>query len=205
MFEKLQKMGCCCSKRNREDDSIPLSNIPNTCVTSKVGKVGSNVRVTPVSSNGSFLISGNGTAVGSCILECDSAYWEVKIGDKPEGLCIGVKRFDDSKSQSLDGYLDNESDKHGEEAWCLHGVTFVKDDVVGVYWDQIDRPMLSFSLNGVALPQASHTRVRPANNIVPAVSVHDGSTCSFIFDEKHFLFPPKSSRYGMIVCATSLI
>lgn len=73
------------------------------------------------------------------------------------------------------------------------------------FFSVVDLPMLSFSLNGCDVPNASFLRIRPATDVLPAVSVQQGSTCEMIFDGQHFLFPPKSRKFKMIVCATSLI
>ena len=38
-------------------------------------------------------MSGNGTIIGSCPLDCDTGYWECVVGEDPDGLQIGIKRY----------------------------------------------------------------------------------------------------------------
>lgn len=64
--------------------------------------------------------------------------------------------------------------------------------------------MLSFTVNGVPTSSADVNRIRPTNEIYPAISVSN-STAEIIFDEKKFNFAPKSKKFQMIICATSLI
>ena len=82
-------MGCCFG-RNTSD--IEIASTTNAAVTSKLGKHGENVKIQVDPASGYFLVKGRGSAVGTCVLECDSAYWEVKIGDNPNGVCVGIKR-----------------------------------------------------------------------------------------------------------------
>ena len=201
-------MGCCCSRSSEE---VVESTSINSSVSSRIGKHGVDVKISSNPTANSFIVKGSGTAIGSCILECDSAYWEVKIGENPQGVRLGIKRNEGKQTKALNGYLDdvleeNNANKDSiEDTWYLKDVEYKKDDVIGVYWDQIDLPMLSFSINGKMMTDSSYLRIRPANNIIPAVSVRDGSSCEVIFDGNNFSFPPKSSRFGSIVCASSLI
>lgn len=202
-------MGCCFSKKSAtEDDKVALkANETHGNVTSKIGKHGDEIKIEHIQSNNFYSIRGKGTAVGSCFLECDTAYWEVRINDNPSGICIGIKRND----KNLNGFLD--TDQSGtspsvEESWyfkCNSESELKSGDVIGVHWDQTALPMLSFTLNGNDVSDRSYLRVRPANNILPAVSLKEGSSCDFIFDGNHFLQKPKASRFGAIICATSLI
>ena len=142
--------------------------------------------------------------MGSCSLDCDTAFWEVVLGKKPEGIRVGIKRCTKQSTIQLSGQLDGKGE--GESpSWCLEGHSFKEGDVIGVCWDQTDLPMLSFTLNGAILPTGSITRIRPANDIYPAVSLTKESTCEIIFDGAHFLKSAPSSKFSMIVCATSLI
>ena len=201
-------MGGCCSKSSVDEDAVALnanSNSTNAAVTCRVGKHGEHINVKLDSTNNYYTINGKGTAVGSCFLECDTAYWEVRLGDNPANVCVGIKRGD----KNLNGYLD--ADESGaappvDESWYFKTTDELKKgDMIGVYWDQSALPMLSFTLNGKDVPDASFLRVRPANNVVPAVSVRDTSSCELIFDGHHFIHPSKSSKFGMIISATSLI
>lgn len=73
----------------------------------KKGSAGAKVKVAV---DGNVIeVGGNGTLLGSYALECDSAYWEVKIGPNPSNIRIGVKRFDSKSPVSLeDGLADEE-------------------------------------------------------------------------------------------------
>ena len=198
-------MGCCCSKSSVQEDSESLTQTATSDnVTCKVGKSGDSIKV-EINSNNFYAISGKGTAVGSCYLECDTAYWEVRLGDNPSGVCVGIRRGD----KNLNGYLDaneNGESQSIDESWYFKTASELKKgDVIGIYWDQSALPMLSFSLNGVDFPDSAFLRVRPANNIIPAVSVRESSSCEVIFDGKYFLHNTKSSKFGMIISATSLI
>jgi hypothetical protein len=204
-------MGCCCSKRNLQK-SIELQtamNSMNEAVTCKCGIAGENVNIHRNSSNNSYTLQslqGSSIAIGSCSLECDTAMWEVRVGKHPENVSIGVKRWNKKNSiKDLNGDLNDDTVNDNISAWILKGVTLKENDIVGIYWDQTDLPMLTFSLNGEPLLDAAIIRIRPSNDVYPAVSVANGASCDFIFDGKYFSFPPKSSKFKMIVCATSLI
>ena len=157
--------------------------------------------------NGRYLLEGTGTTIGSCMLDCDTAYYEIKVGEKnPTSVLAGVKRFNPKRPTNLDSTLDaleTESDKESS-SWYFKSLDLKPNDIIGVFWDQTDLPMISFQVNGIPMPIADVTRVRPANEIFPAVSIQD-SSCEFIFDENYFTYPPKSKKFSMIVCATSLI
>lgn len=133
--------------------------------------------------------------------------WEVKVGQQPSGIKIGVKRVSKNKKDTdkFSGFLDDKENQDPEQtSWYLQNVELKEGDVVGVYWDQTDFPMLTFTLNGKMLPNCAVNRIRPSSDIYPAVSVQSGSTCELGF-ESEFIFPPISSKFKMIVCATSLI
>lgn len=155
--------------------------------------------------NNYVTVKGQGIALGSCSLDCDTAYWEVRVGS-PQGLRVGVKRFNPKKPAKLTGNLDDAPDADEDSpAWYFKGPELKAGDVIGVYWDQTDLPMLSFSLNGDICPDASILRIRPAIDIVPAVSCQQGSSCEMIFDGDSFINPPKSSKFKMIISAKSLL
>lgn len=200
---------CPCFKTNRtEDVAIELqTNVmqgTNDNVTCKSGNHGENIKITL--ENGIYNVTGNGIALGSCPLDCDSGYWEVRVGNNPLGVLIGLKRDKKKKekqSTSLNGSLkdgDNESPN-----WIFQGKELKTNDVIGIYWNQTDLPMVSFSLNGEIISNASITRIRPAQDIYPAISIIEGSSCDMIYSQEKFLFPPKSSKFSQIVCATSII
>lgn len=202
-------MGCCCSRSRKNEVDSGKSSVEmstnaihnkNAC---KCGKSGKGVRITQADN---FHVEGSGTVLGSCILDCDTAYFEVKIGKNPSGTLVGVKRFDAKNPSTgiLDAQLNKDENNLDSPSWYFKYDSLKEGDVVGVYWDQTDLPMLSFTLNGNEIPSASINRIRPANEIYPAISLDD-STAEIIFDGKNFNHPPKSRKFQMIVCATSLI
>ena len=151
--------------------------------------------------------------IGSCSLECDTAYWEIKLGAGAPGVSIGLKRFDLKKPVSLEGQLESKPEEGG---WLLNQkdlgrdskdkpITFKEGDVVGVHFDQTDFPMVQFTLNGELLTNASINRIRPANMVYASVSLKSGSSCELVFDGSNFTQKPIHTKYKMIVCATSLI
>jgi hypothetical protein len=102
--------------------------------------------IDPVSDR--YIIEGSGLAIGSCALDCDTAMWEVKVGKSPEGVRIGVKRYNKKKSPDFSLALgDGEEEKDSSETASsyLKNAELKEGDVIGVYWDQTDLPMLSFS------------------------------------------------------------
>jgi hypothetical protein len=200
---------CCCRKNAMSADGSDLelsSKSTNTSVMCKSGLYGNDVHISVDSKNNFITVKGKGIALGSSTLDCDTAYWEVRVGQNPEGVKVGIKRFHIAKPADLSGNLSDPSTPGNDSpAWYFQGPTLKTGDVIGVYWDQTDLPMLSFSLNGNIIPEASILRVRPAFDIVPAVSVQEESTCEMIFDGNHFLNQPKSSKFQMIISAKSLI
>lgn len=106
----------------------------------------------------------------------------------------------------MSGYLDDAANLSPEQiSWYLESTELKEGDVVGVYWDQTDFPMLNFSLNGKLIPNSSVNRIRPSQDIFPAVSIQAGSICEIGFDGDNFIYPPVASKFKGIVCATSLI
>ena len=202
-------MCCCCKKSpmSADNSSVELSSTAtNSSVMCKCGLYGNDVHVSTDPKTSFVTVKGKGIALGSSTLDCDTAYWEVRIGPNPEGVKVGIKRFHMKKPSDLSGNLDDPV-AVGEDspAWHFQGPALRTGDVIGIYWDQTDLPMLSFSLNGNIIPEASVLRIRPAFDISPAVSVQEGSSCEMIFDGNHFLNQPKSSKFQMIISAKSLI
>lgn len=195
-------MGCCCASR-RKPDEIELLASTNDAVCCKSGLKGDNVTATQLPDACAYSISGSGTFIGSCCLDCDTAMWEVKVGKNPEGLRIGLKKYQKKTTADFNKFLDSEADSSSPN-WFLSETPLKEGDVVGIYWDQTDLPMVAFSVNGEMVHYCV-TRIRPSNDIFPAVSVKEGSTCEVIFSGKDFQFPPKSKKFQMIICASSLI
>jgi hypothetical protein len=203
-------MGCLFSifrrKREEDDVTIELGSATNAAVTCKCGVYGPQIKTVVDPVTHITRVEGSGTALGSCALDCDTGYWEVKLGANPAGVTIGVKRYNAKKASPLTGSLKDGGDDNF--IFVPPSSTVLKaGDVVGVYWDQTDLPMLNFTVNGIEIPSASIMRIRPAQDILPAISLDAGTNSSveFIFDGNHFCYPPKSGKFKMIVCATSLI
>jgi len=195
------RMGCCAARYESED--IEMVEGTNDAVCCRGGPCGDQVEVSQIGDSCSYNVTGSGTLVGSCCLDCDTAMWEVKIGKNPSGIAIGVKKFFKKNPANLNGQLDPTADPTSP-AWFLSETELKEGDVVGVYWDQTDLPMVSFSVNG-EMTRFNISRIRPSNDIYPAVSVQEGSSCEIVFSGKDFKFPPKSSKFQMIICASSLI
>ena len=103
---------------------------------------------------------------------------------------------------NLDGVLEN-----GDTVWLFDKSrhSLKSGDVVGFYWDQTALPMLSFTVNGEDMPSLSINRVRPAVDVYPAASVKGNGSMTFCFSGDSFKYPPKNSKFSMIVCASQLI
>ena len=209
MLASLASICCCCKKGplSSDDSAVELSSkSTNSSVMCRCGLYGNDVHISTDQKNGFITVKGVGIALGSSTLDCDTAYWEVRIGENPDGVKVGIKRFHIKKPSDLSGNLDDVVAVGDDSpAWHFKGQELRTGDVVGVYWDQTDLPMLSFSLNGNIIPEASILRIRPATDISPAVSVKLGSSCEMIFDGNHFLNQPKSNKFQMIISAKSLI
>ena len=200
---------CCCGKGRRaaaEDDTIELSSVTNAAVTLKSGAKGEAVVVAPSPDGSSYCVSGRGTVLGSCVLDCDVGMWEVRIGKGAAGVRVGVRRYNAKRPTPLGGAMGEE----GTESWAFPsfangGKDLEEGDVVSVFWDQTDLPLVSFAVNGVPYPDAAVKRIRPSSDIYPAVSVDDGSSCELVFDGAHFKHTPAGSKFKMVICATNLI
>ncbi len=197
-------MGCCCSRADDEDRVELTGTDTNTAVCCKIGQKSGAVQVSHDDASDSYYVSGNGTAAGSCTLDCDTACWEVKLGPNPQNIRIGLKRMLKGRDHRLNGQLDDAHEGQ-VDSWTLQGYEGKEGDVIGVYWDQTDKPMLFFTVNGKQLDVGAVNRVCPANDVYPAVSVADGGSCTVTFNENFFAFPPVYRRFGPIICATSLI
>ena len=103
---------------------------------------------------------------------------------------------------NLDGALESE-----DKVWLFDKSKhpLKQGDVVGLYWDQTALPMLSFTVNGEEIPSLSINRVRPAVDVYPAASVKGNGSMTFCFSGDSFKYPPKNSKFSMIVCASQLI
>jgi hypothetical protein len=197
-------LSCLKKKEKVEAGEITLTTTTNVACMVKLGSKGSQIKSKLNNETNTYSIEGRGTAIGSCTLDCDVGYWEVHVGKNPNGLKIGVVRFNAKKPTSLEEPMDGKGEGV-TPSWCLSETELHEGDIVGICWDQTDLPMLSFCINGNLIATGSVTRIRPANDLAPAVSVEEGTTCEIVFDGNHFVKPPPSSKFTMIVCATSLI
>jgi hypothetical protein len=192
------------NKGSGGNGDVVLSSTTNVACMVKLGPKGTQIKSKLKNETNTYSIEGHGTAVGSCSLDCDTGYWEVHVGKNPNGIKIGVVRYNSKKPTSLEEPMVG-GGEGVTPSWCLSETELKEGDVVGICWDQTDLPMLSFYINGNLNVTGSVTRIRPANEICPAVSVEEGSSCEIVFDGNHFLKPCPSSKFTMIVCATSLI
>jgi hypothetical protein len=199
-------MGCCLTKHEPTKDQ-ELSTATNAAVTCKCGPVGEAVVFSHDSASNSYEVRGNGTALGSCALDCDCARWEVAIEEKSSSasVLVGVKRYNKKSPTDLSTSLDSCQQDSISPSWILNGVDVNPGDVIGVYWDQTDLPMLSFTLNGNLVHQASINRIRPSNDVYPAVSISGNAKCRLVFDETSFKYPSIASKFKMIICSQSII
>lgn len=208
-------MGCCFSRKDIASH-VELSksgqDITNDTLTCKLGVRGEKIKV--FAGENGFNVVGSGMVLGSCPLDCDTARWEVVIQKLDDAnlsaenptIQIGVLRFNPKQSKlNLNcSLMENENSKE-TPAWCLKGVSFTEGDVIGVYWDQTDLPMLSFTRNGHLLAQASINRIRPSSDIYPAISIVGDNKVAIAFDDSSFRFPPIASKFKMIICSSSII
>mmetsp|Transcript_3985 Transcript_3985/g.4067 ORF Transcript_3985/g.4067 Transcript_3985/m.4067 type:complete len:199 (-) Transcript_3985:76-672(-) len=198
-------MGACldCFKKGEKlnDNEAEMSQTANRAVMCKVGLYGPDVKVKDNPKRNSYLLEGTGIMLGSCMLDCDTAFWEVVVGKNPEGLKIGIKRFNAKKKTPLTGELDSKA----EDAWYLENFKYQEGDVIGVCWDQTDLPMVSFCHNGELVGTGAINRIRPSIDLFPAVSLANGATCEVIYNGDNFIKAPPSNKFKMIVCASSLI
>lgn len=194
-------MGCLFGKPTEDEQcEVTLSNVTNAAVLCRGGAKGP--AVTAVPTDKGYQVSGQGIFLGSCPLDCDIGRWEVIVDSDPGSVQIGLMRH--RKTGDLSNTLLDHKDDAASPAWCLEHALKV-GDVVGVYWDQTDLPMVSFTVNGTLLPQAAVSRIRPANDIYPAVSVSGSGKVTVVFDEGGFAHPPLHGKFKMIICSTSLI
>lgn len=203
------KMGCCCGKGSSDHDTdavVEMENVTNEAVLCRIGRKGDRIRV--LEEGKRYEVSGKGTVLGSSILDCDIGYWEVEVGDNPKGCRVGIKRYNHKKGPvSLDGGL--EAGEKVPSCWILEpkdlDEEIKKGQVIGIHWDQSDFPMVSFTIDGRLHSKASITRVRPTNDLYPAISIDDGSTAHIAFHEDAFQRKPWASKFRMIVSATNIM
>lgn len=201
-------MGCCFGRGSTEDgESLEMldSNVTNEAVLCRIGRKGDGIRVLEESK--CFEVSGEGIVLGSSMLDCDIGYWEVTLGENPRGCRVGIKRYQKKRPVNLDGSL--EAGEKDPSCWVLEpkdlDEELKKGQVIGIHWDQSDLPMVSFTIDGRLHSKASINRIRPTNDLFPAVSLSDGSTARLAFHEEAFQKKPWAPKFRMIVSATSIM
>ena len=162
-------MGCCCpGKADGGGGGGAVEMQAAEATICKIGKQGPKVEVT-----GANVVGGAGVVLGSCVIDQDAAYWEVKVL-RAGGVRIGVARdlsgnlleqplgasADDAKSWALDGDHDNED--------LFTACPLADGDVVTVLFDQGGLPMLTFLKNGAPLGDiGAVSRIRGAVYAIP--------------------------------------
>ena len=199
-------MGCCCGKGSPDvTEDLEMGDVTNDAVLCRIGLKGDQVNV--VESNQRFRVSGEGTVLGSSMLDCDIGYWEVTVGKNPKACQVGIKRFVKKKPTSLNSVL--KVDEKDNTGWILDvgklDDKLKEGQVIGIHWDQSDLPMVSFTVDGKLHPNASISRIRPSIDLYPAVSVTDGATAELAFNEEAFQKKPWASKFRMIVSATNML
>lgn len=228
-------MGCCFASSNSrggkdgEEVEINFNQLHNK-KGNKKGKVEEDEEICnmcqygPMSANmkrdSANQVSGSGTLLGSCPLDCDTGRWEVEIVKgitNTKQIQIGIKRFykhipTEHLNQTLEQANNSANASNETIGYFLSDdkLTLKEGDIIGVYWDQTDLPMLQFTHNGNLLFSASVNRVRPSNDMYIAVSL-DGQLTNnqgsfrILFDGKQFHHPSIANKFKMVICSTKLI
>mgnify|MGYP000113324442 CR=1 FL=1 len=211
-------MGCCWGKNSSTDAADVAAqeqemSVTNHAVLCKAGLKGEKVDVQDDPKACGYRVSGSGTLVGSCALDCDIAYWEVILGKNPERVSVGVKRLNAKRAVVNNGMGTlNKTLENTEQGtfWILDreklaGVELKEGTCIGVHFDQSDLPMLSFTIDGKLYSNASISRIRPTQDLIAAVSVDDKASATVIFNEDGFTQKPWAGKFRAIVASTSLI
>jgi hypothetical protein len=206
-------MGCCFGKGSEDDQDAGGMEmgepVTNEAVLCRIGLKGDNIKFKEEPAGKAFNVTGQGTVLGSSSLDCDIGYWEVTLGKKPQGIRVGIKRFNKKRAVPLTDHLEADPKDKTPTCWILDPKD-IEDElkegqVIGVHWDQSDFPMVSFSINGKLHSKASINRIRPANDLYPAVSLEEGSTATLAFNEEAFKSKPWAPKFRMIVSATNIM
>lgn len=152
----------------------------------------------------SFAVSGEGTALASSSVEQERAYWEVRVL-KPGAIRVGVSQL--QAKQALASALQ----AAGPLSWSVDAAVGARaggggssgggggckeDDVVGVAFDQSEKPVVRFTLNGE--PQPAWTLQGVKGTVYPAVSVGDGAICDCCFSSGLFDYTPPDRHTAII-------
>jgi len=130
----IKSLFCCCASRytydSDEEDGVETTEVVVNVNLCKAGPASDGLSVVEKDEGGVYSASGKGVIIGSCALECDTAYWEVVIGAEPSSVAIGVIRFDPKKEEKPASL--------SKDKWVLETKEPLKQgDVVGVHWDQV--------------------------------------------------------------------
>eukprot|EP00979_Chaetoceros_neogracilis_P006973 scaffold1433_cov175-Chaetoceros_neogracile.AAC.2 len=167
-------------------------------------------------------VKGEGIALVGVSIEQDAAYWEwhvtaedgkITSGDDNEdffsndlALKFGVAT---KKSRefynSLANVSDNDADVNIDDGTKLmRGIPNVQDgDTIGVAVQQSDLPMVQFLLNGEPMHELAISRFR--GMVFPSVSVKEGFTIKFVWDEDEFKEMSPHLRFGPLIPERGLI
>eukprot|EP00981_Chlorochromonas_danica_P011602 scaffold4140_cov178-Ochromonas_danica.AAC.15 len=199
-------MGCHCCKATKEDGEceIELSNVTNSNLICKIGLKGERVK-TVVREDNTIDVSGSGICLGSCSLDGDVGRWEVVVSKGVQEVAVGLLRARKNQLPDLSKSLSDYKDHETSQAWLLDPSFLKEGDVVGVYYDQTDMPMVTFTINHEIVAAATIHRIRPSNDIYPAVSVSGQGQVKVIFDESAFRYPSLSPKFRMVLSSTSLL
>ena len=215
-FDNSYTMGCCWGKSVEDTDAVEEQemSVTNHTVLCRAGLKGEKVDIEEDPRSSGYKVSGTGTMVGSCPLDCDIAYWEVILGKNPEKVCVGVKRLNPKRALMANGMgTMNKTLDETENGtyWILEkkelgsDVELKEGTVIGVHFDQSDLPMLSFTIDGKLHSSASINRIRPTQDLVAAISV-DKASAAVIFNEDGFTQKPWApGKFRAIVASTNLI
>jgi hypothetical protein len=130
----IKSLFCCCASRHTydsdEEDGVETTEIVVNVNLCQAGPASDGLTVVEKDKGGVYSASGKGVVIGSCALECDTAYWEVIVGAEPSSVVVGVIRFDPKKEEKPASL--------SKDKWVLETKEPLKQgDVVGVHWDQV--------------------------------------------------------------------
>jgi hypothetical protein len=153
-----------------------------------------------------FCVSGCGAALATTLVEQEAAYWEIEVvtaGSFCVGLAAPARTPQDRARLEL-------ALGDGVRSWALRSSAvdppLAPGDVVGVYLDQREFPILKFNVNGDWSRVDEHKFCKGVKGDVrPAVSVDRGAILKFRFSA--FKFPPSGAyaKFGPIIAARSVI
>mmetsp|Transcript_22336 Transcript_22336/g.68943 ORF Transcript_22336/g.68943 Transcript_22336/m.68943 type:complete len:202 (-) Transcript_22336:2317-2922(-) len=164
-------------------------------------------------------VHGSGTVFADAAIHQDAAYWEVKIIKNGGRIVWGISR--DIERDALNAAL---SIKEGEDSACVldsanldptsnpdpedeaphSGIMVLNtNDVLGVYVQQSDLPMVQFYCNGQEIPETAVNRFRGL--MYPCVSVMGGAIVKVTFNEESWEYPPAQKKYQAMMKAQELI